>query len=173
MDLKNNLELSDIKKYKNQVLNIGIIILAILIAANIYKKQDKAISLLNAQKELEVMKNTEFNNIGSLEKKNNAFKNYLVKKDPGLIINTISSFANELGIKILSIKPESAIKFEQYSKWPFEIAFIASSYHDLGRFISKIENSKDLLVIDNISVKREAKEKSLFLNLRFSSIALN
>ena len=173
MDLKSNLELTDIKKYKNKVLNILIIIVAIMVSSNIYKKQEKAASLLLAKKELEIMKNAEFDSIGSMEKKNNSFKNYLVKKDPGLIINTISNLANELGIKILSVKPEVEIKSDQYTKWPFEIAFIVSGYHNLGKFISKIESSNDIFVIDNISAKRDTKENGLFVNLSFSSIALN
>jgi len=167
------MELSDIKKHQNWVLNILIIILALFISFNIYKKQNKEILSLNAQKEIEIKKNAEFEAIGRLEEKNKYFKNSLSKKDAGLTIDTISNIAKELGIKIISIRPEAELKFAQYNKAPFEISLAINNYHDLGKFISKMENSNDVYVIETIKAQRESKGKGLSVNLRLSSIAVN
>jgi len=173
MELKGSIELSDIKKHKNRVLNILIIILALFISSNIYKKQNKEMLSLNAQKEIEIKKNAEFEVIGRLEEKNKYFKNYLSKKDAGLAIDTISNIAKELGIKIISIRPEAELKFAQYTKAPFEISLGINNYHDLGKFISKMENSNEVYIIETITAKRESEGKGLSVNLKLSSIAVN
>jgi len=173
MGFTDNVEFSDIKKHKNLALNISIIILAFIVSLNIYKKQNKEILSLNAQKEIEIKKNAEFDTISGLEKKNNYFKNYLSKKDAGLTINTITNIAKELGIKIVSIRPESELKFAQYIKEPFEISFVINSYHDLGKFVSKMESSNNVYVIEIITAKYGTKENGLLINLRLSSIAVN
>lgn len=173
MELKSNIGLPDIKKHKNLALNILIIILAAIISLNIYKKQDKGRVSLNAQKEIEIKKSAEFEAISRLEKKNNYFKKYLPKKDAGLTIDTISNIAKELGIQIVSIRPEPELKFAQYSKYPFEISFAINNYHDLGRFISKIESSNDVYVVETITAKYDSRGKGLLISLRLSSIAVN
>lgn len=174
MEPNSNFELlAIIKKYQNNILNILVIILAVIISLNIYKKQIKAINSLNSQKEAELKNNSEFEKISALEKKNNYFKDYLSKKDSGITINTISNIAKDLGIKIVSIRPEAEVKFAQYTKAVFEISFVAANYHDLGKFVSKMESSNDVYVIESITAKYESKGEGLLVNLRLSSIAVN
>lgn len=173
MGLNSNLELSDLKKHKNKVLNVFIIILTLIISMNIYKKQTKEIGSLNAQKDLEMKKNAEFDKISQLEKKNNYYKNFLSKKESGLVINTITNIAKDLGVKIVSIRPEKEIKFQQYTKRPFEISLTVDSYHELGSFIAKIESSREVYIIENISVRSDSKGEVLSVALRLSSVGVN
>ncbi len=172
MDLKSNLEVPDIKKYKNQIVNIFIIILALIISQSIYKNQDKEIRLLNAQKELEISKNEVTQQINSLEKRNNGYKSLLAKRDPDSIIRAVSNIANELGIKIVSIRPEGQVKYKLFTKWPFVISFVTPSYHDLGSFVSRLESTGEVFIIENITATRNYKESKLSVNLTFSFVTL-
>jgi Tfp pilus assembly protein PilO len=71
------------------------------------------------------------------------------------------------------MRPESEVKFAQYTKWPFAISFAVSGYHDLGRFVSKMESSNDIFIIENITVRRDSTGKDLAVNLGLSYVAFN
>jgi Tfp pilus assembly protein PilO len=173
MGLNSSLELSDLKKYKNKILGAFVIILALIISANINKIQNKYIGSLNAQKELEMKKSAEFEKINQLEKKNNFYKNFLAKKDSSLAINAITNIAKDLGVKIVSIRPDLEIKFQQYSRRPFEVSLTVDNYHELGSFIAEIEGLSDVYAIENLMIRSDSKNKFLTVTLRLSAVTVN
>lgn len=168
MDL---IELSN--KYKNKILNIAIIILALIISSNIYKKQAKEIESLKGKTNVEIKKNNMLKNISQLEKRINTYRNLFAKKDVSLVINTISNIAKESGIKIVSIKPipEQRQIYPEYIKFPFNLVLTASKYHALGKFISKVEGYRDVYVVDSLEMRFEPTKEELTVNLKVSSIA--
>ncbi len=168
MDL---IELSN--KYKNKILNIAIIILALIISSNIYKKQAKEIESLKGKTNVEIKKNNMLKSISQLEKRINTYRNLFAKKDVSENINTISNIAKESGIKIVSIKPipEQRQIYPEYIKFPFNLVLNTSKYHALGKFISKVEGYRDVYVIDSLEMRFEPTKEELTVNLKVSSIA--
>ncbi len=159
-------------KHKNKILNFALFLLALIIAGNIYKQQVKDIESLKAKIELEIKKNGVLESISKLEKRINSYKKLLAKKDASLIINTITNIARESGIKIVSIRPVSEQRYQEYIKFPFNLTLIASDYHALSKFISKVETYQDLYSVDSIDMRTVAQTKELSVNLRICSISI-
>jgi len=63
----------------------------------------------------------------------------------------LSRVARETGIKYLSITPQPEEKKESYIKVPIRIE-IQCGYHNLGKFLTKIENSQRFMSVDNIGI---------------------
>ncbi|HTZ10929.1 MAG TPA: type 4a pilus biogenesis protein PilO [Candidatus Margulisiibacteriota bacterium] len=159
-----------VNKHKNKVINIFVIIIALIISSNIYQRQNSAISSMRNKKEYEAKKNKEIENINKLEKKISLYKNSLIRKDPGLIMASINSYAGEAEVNIVSIKPDSEQSHQNYSKLPFDLVISAKSYHAVGKFISKLESSEDFFIIESVSLKIESSGKQLTANIRISNL---
>jgi len=159
-----------IGKYKNKILNVAIIILSLFIASKIYKEQLKGIDSLKEKKNLESKRSEILESISRTEKKNNAYKELLSRKDASNVISTVSNIAKEFNIKIISIRPTQQQKYIEYAKIPFDLVLNASSFHDLGNFISKIESHRDVYTIDSLGISIERQSKQLNINLTLSSI---
>ncbi|MCM8795762.1 MAG: type 4a pilus biogenesis protein PilO [Candidatus Omnitrophica bacterium] len=140
-------------KYKNQLVNIFIIILGLIVASNIYKTQDKIMQTLKTEKEEAVKKSGILGEIKQLEKKINVYKKYLTKKDPLILTNNINNFAQESGVKIISVRPEGEIEYPAYIQYSFSLVISASDYHKIGSFISKLENSVDIYIIESLNIE--------------------
>ena len=69
------------------------------------------------------------------------------------LLSQVSDMASEEGIDISSIKPGTPEKRGLYTKLYVEMD-IGSTYHQLGRFISKVESSEKFLRVERINTKR-------------------
>lgn len=157
MDFKIDLDgikLNDLLlKEKNKVLNIAVILAAVLIAVNIYNAQTKTIAGIKNLKDIEFKKNDVISEISRYEKGIDSYKEFLIKKSTGAIINTINDIANECGVKIFSLKPSGAQDSSLYTKQPFDLSIAAPDYHAIGAFISKLESHSDIYIIDAINMR--------------------
>ncbi len=160
-----------VNKNKNKLFNLAVIIVAFMIASNIYKQQTKEMESLKSKNNMETTKNAVIENIGGLEKSINAYKNLLVKKDASSVINTISNIAKESGVKIISIRPAPEQRYPDYIKIPLNLVFSASDYHALSRFINEIESYQDVYVVEAAEIRSQEQAKELAVNLTVSSIA--
>jgi len=142
-----------INRYKNRILNIVILVIASIIAKNIYTSQALKVTVLQQKKETEIKKNEVLAGITNLEKKISSYKNFINKKEISSVVNIISNFAQETGAKISSVKPQSEIEETDYIVYPFVLAVSVKDYHSLGRFISKLESSADIYNVEVINVR--------------------
>jgi hypothetical protein len=167
-----------IGKYKNKILNIAIIIVALIISQNIYKNQAKNTASLLGRKDEEIKKNAELEEISQLQDKFNAIKQAINNKDISLVPRTISSTAEYSAIRIVSLKPQREEPYPLYVKYPFDLVLVATDYHRLGKFISRIEDSADIYVVENINIRsipeeqKQNKVDTLVAELRLSTILI-
>ena len=166
------------EKYKNKILNFGIVILALFIALQIYEKGDQQINSLIRQKDDAIKKNKVMEEIAGLEKRMEAYKKVFVKKDISSVMNTISGIAKNSSVKIISIKPSNEEAYANYTKSSFLINVSAPNYHFLGDFISRIESCKDVYLVGEVSISspdsdQETEEDKADLNvsLQISTIS--
>lgn len=145
--------IDSINTHKNKVVNIILIILALLIANNIYKTQAKNIATLREKKDAELKKNAVLKEIVKLEKKITAVKNMVNNKDISTVINTLGNIAKESSVKIVSLRPQTERDYPFYVKYSFDLNVMSSSYHPIGKFISKLENSADIYTVDLINIR--------------------
>jgi len=164
------MDLTELNKYKNKIFNIAVIILALIFASNIYKKQARDIEALKGMRDVEIKKNKALDSISQLEKKINAYKNLFTKKDASLVINTTGNIAKELGIRIVSIRPGAEQRYPDYIKLPFDLVVSSFSYHTLGKFISKLESCQYVYVIEVVDIKFESQTGELRVNLKLNNI---
>ncbi len=148
-----NLDLKSFKQDKNKALNFLIIAIAIIAALFIYANFAKKAASLKNQKEAELKKNELAVNISSLEKQVNKYKESLNKKDIGKLINLINSKAQEAGLRMLSLKPLAMEETAGYSKYSFEISLSSSSYGAIGKFVSGLESSPEVFMVEEISIR--------------------
>lgn len=162
--------IAELNKHKNKIFNLTVIILALVFASNIYKKQARDIEALKGARDVEIKKNKTLDSISQLQKKINAYKNLFTKKDASLVINTTGNIAKELGIRIVSIRPGSEQRYPDYIKLPFDLAISASGYHALGSFISRLESSQYVYVIEVVDIRFESQTGELTVNLKLNNI---
>ncbi|MCK9603933.1 MAG: type 4a pilus biogenesis protein PilO [Candidatus Omnitrophica bacterium] len=163
-----------INRNKNKILNIIVIVIALFIANNIYKASTKTFDAVKEVKNKELEKNALLDNMGKLNKKINSYKNFLNKKDISLVINNISDIAKDSGVKIVMVRPEEEQASLMYVKYSFNFGIIVSDYKALGRFISKLESSSDVYIVDTINISpefasEEGSLKGLTVSLKVST----
>lgn len=160
-------------KNKNVVLNVVIVAVAALIAFNIYKKQETNKAALNVKIKEEKQKSVVLEEISKEEKNVSAYKKLLYKKDSTLVMATVTNMAKGFGIQIISVKPVAEIRQAEYVKFPFVMTVSAPTYHALGKFISTLENSKDVYIFDSVDISTSENEANkLTATLMLSTIAL-
>lgn len=142
-----------LEKNKNQILNAGIILLALFLSLGIYNSYNRRIKQLSWQQAEGIKKNKLLGDVSLLENRIEKYKKVFVKQDISLVMNTLTELAGSSGVKIVSIKPPEEQKFKDYVKTSFLVALSAPGYHALGEFISKIESYKILYVVDDIDIK--------------------
>jgi len=164
------MELLTILKQKNKVLNIALIIFAVIFAKNIYKKQISDLEHLKQRRAEETERNKAMEGIAILEKRVNVYKANFPKKDTNVAINDINSLAKEMNVEILSIKPEAEQRYRDYlAKTPFILNITVTSFHNLAKFISRIESARDYYIVENIDISGDP-EAGLSATLKISSL---
>lgn len=172
------IKLDLIIKNKNKVLNLGIMLLLLYAAFQVYSYANKQERRLIGERENEIKKNKVIENITSLEKVMEGYKKALIKQDLGSIMNTMSNIAKSSSIEIISIKPLAEESNPDYSRFSFAITARASNYHSLADFISRVENYKDIYFVDEVLIASSESASSgesgtvdLKVSLRISTIS--
>jgi Tfp pilus assembly protein PilO len=160
-----------VNKHKNKIVNIAIIILAVIISANIYKKQSEGIEALKKKEDTETKKSEVIKNINQLAQKINSYEKLFIKKDVSAVINTISGLAKESGIKIVSVRPDAEQAYPNYIKLPFGLVISADDYHAIGKFISKLESYQEVYIIEAASIRLDNQSGEFMVSLRVSALA--
>jgi Tfp pilus assembly protein PilO len=161
-------------KYKNTIFNILIVIVALIISNIIYKSQSKTFEILKLNNEKELKKNKVLNNIKRLDEAFLNYKNAINKKDVSLLINNISSIARDSGLVIDLLKPLTESAESIYINYPFELRMHANSYHEVGRFMSRLESDPDIYIVDSmvINLDPESQKGRLLVTLKFRTIII-
>lgn len=85
--------------------------------------------------------------IKKLRENLDSYNSRLIKDDVSGFLNRIAKIAESAQINLMSIKPQSPQDAGSYRKLILNISF-KSTYHNLGRFISLLENSQSFIRID-------------------------
>lgn len=140
---------------KSTIIFILIILLAFRIGyGGIYKSNLKKINSIKSQMEEEKNKNESLSIISILERKIRAYQERSFSVAEGTqILDRVSRMAERLGIKIEAFNPLSAEEKEYYIELPLKIPF-SCDYHQLGEFLSLIENSEEFIRVKDLEMKK-------------------
>ncbi|MFA5115170.1 MAG: type 4a pilus biogenesis protein PilO [Candidatus Omnitrophota bacterium] len=139
--------------YREKTLSVLIIVVSLIVSANIYKSQTNKFNALGRVKDEEARKNTAIGKILETEKVFDSYRKVFKKTDINESINTITTIARECDITVNSIKPGKEETEQVYVRYPFALEVSASGYHNIGRFISKLENHSDICFVDSLNIK--------------------
>jgi Tfp pilus assembly protein PilO len=140
--------LNELLKNRKIIINIGLFILTFIVSWQINTKFNKINTALKEQIILERRKNELVDRLINSEKKLLYYKDILKKKETPKIINSLTRLAQESGVKIVSIRPERAKEYAIYAKVPLRLSLHAENFHNIGKFISKLESLSDLYKIE-------------------------
>jgi hypothetical protein len=151
--------ITDYIKDRRHYFSIGIVILTIIISLIINKGQAKKIESLTFERDVEMRKNDVLTDLSNSEKAIKSFASTLAKKDIVSVTDILTNTAKDSNVALVSIKKDSEENHPLYTSSRFICAIGANAYHDIGKFISKLENHSGVFYIDAISIK--AQEENL------------
>ncbi len=164
-------------KNKNKIINAGVILLALFVTLYIYSTQSQQFAVLDESKNEEIKKSLIIESLIKVEEKINNYKKTLSGKDLGSVIDAMTNIAKDTGVKVISVKPGAEQQYAEYIKSSFLIVVRVANYHALGQFISKIENYKDLFLVEEINIAKtdsmqadKKTEEDINTNLKISII---
>lgn len=144
---------------KNKVINLIVILVALFIAWKIYLNQEDLKKNLEEKKVMETKKNELLGNIQQNEERIAVLKKTINTKDRDLIMNSISQTAKDNSVNINSFKEsEQQSEHSLYKEYVYNLSITSNSYHNIGKFISDLENSPNIYIVKTISM--QSREKS-------------
>lgn len=162
-------------QHKNKVFNTTIIICALLLSHNLYQHQIKQIGLLEQTELDERQKNTILEDIQQLERKIESYKNFVNRKDISVAMNLMSEMAQGFSLTVVSIRPMWQQELPLYARHFFMLKLEANHYHDVGKFISKLESHPELYSVEGLKIApmyTVKQRKYLSVELTISTILL-
>jgi hypothetical protein len=168
------MEAEQTHKKKNMVVNLIVLVVAGFVAFNLYQKFEVNKARLNSNIAEEKRKSEVLDEISKTDKSINAYKKLLNKKDASLIMATVTNMAKGFGIQVITVKPAAEMRQAEFIKYPFVLTVTATSYHAFGKFISALESSKDVYIVDGVDIAsgEEDQGNKLLATITISTIAL-
>jgi len=158
-------------KNKNKIINGGFILLAIFVTLQLYNMQSQQFASLKESKNEEIKKSEVIESLTRVEKRIDSYKQTFNRKDLGSIIDAMTDIAKDTRVKVISVKPGAEQKYGDYIKTSFLIVVRVADYHALGQFISKVENYRDLFLVEDVNITTaNSIQRDLDTSLKVSTI---
>ena len=94
-------------------------------------------------------------------------------RDTEWLVSQVSSFAQEAGIRLNAIVQQDPRKLEGFTHLAVTLQFNAS-YHQLGQFVSRLENAPVFLRVDEMTIgSREQDEDGAQVRVSVSTLHLD
>ncbi|MDD5408922.1 MAG: type 4a pilus biogenesis protein PilO [Candidatus Omnitrophica bacterium] len=164
-------------KNKDKIVNAGAILLAIIVALFLFNMQNQQLATLEENKNEEIKKSQVIDSLIRQEKRIDTYRRTFNRRDLGSVIDAMTDISKGTKVKIVSVKPGTEQKYPEYIKDSFFIVVRVESYHALGQFISKVENYKDLFIVEDVNIStptstqlNKNEEAGLDISLKISTI---
>ena len=113
--------------------------------------------------------------VSSLEKRLQTYSHRLMEKgkEETELIDRVREIANGIPVRVLSMKPSTGSKQAQQGLLLVSLQLtLEGSYHQLGAFVAKVENSEKFMRVDSIrfTTPTAASSKSIVFELEISTI---
>lgn len=144
-----------VNKVKENILLIVMIVIALIIASNIVKSKEQEIQTLKSEAELEEKKNAVIQEIAGNEKRVKSLVDSVNARASKSAIDALGAMAKAASVQIKGINKQAETVSPEglYVKTPYEIVLAASSYHQIGSFVSLVEQSPEIFIVEGLQVK--------------------
>jgi len=162
-----------IEKVKSKLATLIIIVITLVVLYNLYQNQNAQIDKYKEMQNIEIKKKSVLKNIQITQQELGAYKKLLTKVLEDTVISSLSEFAKSVNVEVASFKPEQKKTNKDYIEFPFTLLAKAKTYHDLAKFVSKIENYTQVLVITNADITSlDSRGSEITARLSLSNIVL-
>jgi Tfp pilus assembly protein PilO len=167
----NNLNLNDVmRKVRENFLSILIVGICVMIAFKTFTRKQGEMDALKQADDLEHKKNAVLLEISELEKNFQSQKAKINNKEINKIFYLLSTMAKSADVKIINIKPASEQALPVYTRYPYELSIAVSSYHALGRFVSKLESAPEVYFIEKMDITMNGGQ--IVVNMLVSTVLI-
>ncbi len=113
------------------------------------------LSLAKAAKREDAEKQAVLRNITQLEAERETYRQQLAQtSDVSWLVEMLSRISKKTGVKITSIVPLESQRVRRYEKISLRLKAVCG-YHELGNFVSQIENYDKLVKASEMNVQRQ------------------
>jgi len=144
-----------VEKIKNKLVTLVVIIVTLIVFYKLYQNQNEQMDKIKELKRIEIKKISVLKNMQVTYQGLEAYKNLLTKVLEESVVSSLSDFARNIGMQVESFKPEARKANVDYVEFPFSLTVKAKGYHDLAKFVSKIENYAQVFVITNADISSD------------------
>ena len=152
MNFKDFAEL-DVKQLLNNktlIINILIIVVAVVVAQNVFKRQTAQFKELQAVYAAEEELSRQAAELVGLEQKIRSTEaKFRISKSPSAVRNSITSILESSAVTISSLSPAATVAKNVYAQYPISVE-MQGSFHALGKFIGAVENADPMLYVQNL-----------------------
>jgi Tfp pilus assembly protein PilO len=162
-------------KIKENGISLVILVVAVIVAFKIYQSKEGEIAALKSQKVTEEKKNALLGDIGGLEKRIAYLKDNVNNKAISSVLDKIGDFAKTSSVQIAKITPQKEEVLAAYTKYSFELTLSAKDYHQIGKFMSLLESSPDIYMVEELNVAKNnaAVSETFTATMRVYTIMIN
>ena len=151
-----NMDLKEISKRKDILINIGIIVLTLISAVVIYKKQVAQKEVLRSRIERARESNVPIELISALEDVDRKIESHAKSLPSNLdfpqIINEVTDIARENNVGINTIAQGEKKHSQLYYTLALSLS-VRGFYYDILGFLRAIEDSEALFVLDSVNIQ--------------------
>jgi len=161
-----------LKRYNKTALNIGVLILALIIAFKIYNSQNAELAVLSENNATESKKNEELKKIEIINKEIEAYAKFINSKENANVFNILGDIAKLASVNIVSIKPGSEEKKDSFVRQTYDLRISSDAYHNIGNFIARLESDPGIFIVESLvinQIKTGGAEK-LSVDMRVATV---
>lgn len=160
-----------VEKIKGMLISWIIFAVTLFVIFNFYQKQNEQIDKIKESQNIEIKKVSLLKKIQATHQELEAYKKLLTKVLEDSVISSLSGFAKVFNVQVESFKPEAKKLNKDYVEFPFTLLVKANGYHDLARFISRIESYPQVFIITNLDINSvDNRESNITARLTLSNI---
>lgn len=139
---------------KLRILTAAIILSGAVIGWNLVLSGDlRTLSDLKKGAGERALKQETTQNIERLKASFRGNDSFMWTNDTSLLVESLNQMAKESGLKLTSVSPLDPVRDENYEKLPLRLE-AEGGYHELGRFISKVESSAKLIKVSEATIQK-------------------
>lgn len=156
------IDIALISKIKGNALTFLLVGAGLFVALSINKTKNAEIGRIKNEIEVEKRKNSILGEITLMEKRVDALKMKLNAKEMSSVVQSLNALATKCGVTISfrNKQQEEPGPHDAYTRYFFELTLDAANFHKIGKFISSLEKSSEIFIVDTIQCSPQGGSKT-------------
>jgi len=153
-----NVIISKIFSQKEYLIMIGIFIVAFNVATKLYNAQNIKLDSLKSEISVKEKEIQYLQEIQNQQVQISKLKENFKKIELSDLINRVTETANKFGLKVVTVDQQKKTETNMFITLSFHLN-VEGRYHNIGKFLSEVENFDEFAKIDNITLNPKIDNK--------------